>query len=251
MLQRLINNINNKKSLKSLLDDKNTALWQQLIKTENIKIVKGSFEAYGVFSKNNKHVIYTTGEFDPPSFTHELLHIYLSQQNVHIHGALTLQTYCDEDLRKIFSRDLLEHISNNLNHAKMIPLFLDLGYNIEDFISDYYLNKGESEGLDLMIEYFCFEQNGKRIYLAKAIDCYIGVYIAARFCPNKNFNYSTLYNKLEQLDKELLMILNSFVENWNNYDYSDSLQSYQDIATSFVISMSNWCRYKMIVEKVY
>lgn len=246
-IKSYFNHIKNKKYLNQLLEDRNISLWRTLQKTENIFIMVGKYDSYGVYSVNKKHTIYIQQDnLHSASFTHELLHIYLFQQNVYVGGILTLEAYSDINLQKIFSNELLDHITNSLNHLKMLPIFLDLGYNVDEFISDYNVDKSNNPNFDLIKQYFTFNHSGKKVYLDKAIDCYIGCYFAAKSCPNKTFDYTELYKDLKTIDENLIAILDIFVHEWSEYDYEDKSSSYRTSVINFMKNMKEWCGNKQI-----
>ncbi|AXG74738.1 hypothetical protein DVK85_11050 [Flavobacterium arcticum] len=170
------------------------------------------------------------------------------QVGVYIGGCLKINSLSDVKLHKIFSQDLLDNISNNLNHIKMLPLFLELGYDVEDFQDDYYLDKGKNEDFHLLQKGFCFDSYKGLVYLDKAIDCYIGIYFSAKACPNKSFDYSKFYADLKNIDMHLFVILENYFEDWLKYDYTDKFGSYQDITYNFMSILKSWCEDKIIIS---
>jgi hypothetical protein len=127
---------------KRLIDFRNIDLWNTLSKEREIKIQREKVNNYSAFSKDNKTTIYVPlDNEDPASFTHELLHVFLRTKDVYIGAGLQISIKDSKVLSKIFSDKLIEHIGNCLDHIKMYPEFVKLGYNPEEFLSDYSENK--------------------------------------------------------------------------------------------------------------
>jgi len=123
-----------------LIDNRNLELWNSLLTIQDIEIRREKRPDYLAFSKSGKTIIYVPIDYlDTASFTHELLHIYLRTKEVFIGGRLTLSIKESEKLSKIFSDNLIDHFGNCLDHIKMLPEFLNLGYNERDFLSDFVL----------------------------------------------------------------------------------------------------------------
>lgn len=253
--------------LEGLLDTKNTNLWNELNNTCSIEVKIENRPDYGVFSQNRKYTIHVQKDnINPASFAHELLHIYLKTKNVTIGGGLTLYIKGSPSLSRIFSENLLDHISNSLEHVKMIPIFLDLGYKIYDFISDYHESKLTDENLSLLKKHFQVSTTHSNVtgidyyinkikkhfqvsathYNATGIDYYIGIYFAAKACPNQVFNYSIQLNELKQFDPDLFNILESFWESWGNYDYTEKFASHHSFLIIFTEGLERWVTDKKI-----
>ncbi|MFP9113112.1 hypothetical protein ACLI1A_04175 [Flavobacterium sp. RHBU_3] len=233
--------------LEKLLDDKNKKLWNSLIETEEIVISVDDYQSYGVYSESNHHTIEVPlNDFKSSSFAHELLHIHLSKCGVNVAGCIEILSSNNPKVRKIFSRDLIDNIGNNLNHMKMVNLFLELGYEIEEFIDDYNINKGKHQQFSQLQNYFCFNHHGRKVYLDKAIDVYIGIYFSAKACPNKSFNYATFYDDLRNIDFELIEILERYISAWDKYDYNNRLESYHLFTANFIKEIELWCDGKEI-----
>lgn len=127
---------------KGLIDHRNSVLWNSLITVHDIEIHIEKRPDYLALSRSGKTNIFIPfDKIDPASFTHELLHIYFRVKEVFIAGALKVSIKASEKLSRIFSDDLIEHIENCLDHIKMLPKFLKLGFGEKDFLSDYYVNK--------------------------------------------------------------------------------------------------------------
>jgi hypothetical protein len=233
-----------------LIDNRNLELWNSLRTIHEIEIRKATLSDYLAFTISGKTTIYVPFDnLNTASFTHELLHIYLRTKEVFIGGGLSLSTRESVKLSRIFSYDLVKHIGNCLDHIKMLPEFLKLGYNENDFISDYFVNKLTSDEISKIKKHFKTKIMLKTVYNASAINFFIEKYFAANSCPNKSYDYQTQLNKLGKIDPDLFQILESFLNDWKNFDYNDLdpiTGSYHIFLFKFIRNLEKWTDEKSI-----
>ena len=234
-----------------LIDNRNTDLWNILSNLREIKIQREKRNTYYAFSKDYKTTIYVPlGDNDPASFTHELLHVFLRTKDIYIGAGLKGSIKESQVLSKIFSDELIEHIGNCLDHIKMFPDYLKLGYEPEKFISDYSENKLTDKEIAKIKKHFMY--NGllkKNLYNASAIDLYIGKYFAAVSCPNKTFDYSSQLSDLEKIDPDLYRVLDDFIIAWKSFDINDKdpiTGGYHTLLFDFICNLENWAISKTI-----
>jgi len=232
-----------------LIDNRNLELWNSLRSIHKIEICKESRPDYLACSNKDKTIIYVPlDNLDSAFFTHELLHIYLRTKQVFIGGGLMLSINDSQVLSKIFSNDLLDHVDNCLDHIKMLPEFLRLGYNKNKFISDYSINKLTKEEIVNIKKHFT-KGIFFKVYSAKAIDTFVGKFFAANTCSNDSFDYSKPLVELRQIDTDLFQILDAFLTNWKNFDYTDIDRipgSYHILLFDFIENLEKWTRGKII-----
>jgi hypothetical protein len=177
---------------KGLIDSRNIELWTALSKVREISIKREKQNIYSAYSIDNKTTIYVPIDGnDPASFTHELLHVFLRTKKVYIGAGLQISIKESKVLSKIFSDNLIEHIGNCLDHIKMFPLFVNLGYEPDKFLSDYSENKLTNNEILCIKKHFFTRFFKKVLYNKTAIDFYIGKYFAAISCPNTTFDYTS------------------------------------------------------------
>src|SRR5690606_16920024 len=82
----------------------------------------------------------------------------------------------NEILNRILSDNLIEHFGNCIDHIKMLPIYLELGFDKKKFINDYDINKCTKAEIKQLKENF----RCGRSYYGKAVDFYIGKYIAVK-----------------------------------------------------------------------
>lgn len=233
-----------------LLDDRNSDLWNELNLVHEIIIQESKFPYYSSFSKNKTTIIYVPpADISPASFTHELLHIYLRTKEIFIGGGLMRSLKNSEKLSNIFSTELIEHIGNCLDHIKMFPEFLRLGYNESTFLSDYYANKLTFDEITKIKGNYKKNNLFNEVYNSSEIDYFVGKYFAANSCPNKTYNYDRQLNELEKIDPDLFQILETFLTDWKHFDYNDQypiLGNYHSFLFDFIENLEKWTDGKAI-----
>jgi hypothetical protein len=225
--------------MKELLDARNQSLWDDINQKFNVKIEHSYSGNYGCFSQNDNVTFYINpSNLCKDSFTHELLHVYLRLKEFYIGASLTNTIGASKILSANLSDKLLEHIGNCLDHVKMLPLFLEMGFNRKKIIVDYDLYKGTPEEI---LEFKRFYRNGKRINV-NLIDPYIGRIVSMLADPNDLFDYSHDLIRLKQIDPQLYQNIERLINHWkevkiqerNIWDDNDTTVTfnfYQNIKT--------------------
>lgn len=233
-----------------LIDNKNLKLWNSLRMIHEIEICKEKRHDYLAFSKNNKTVIYVPFDnINPTSFTHELLHIYLRVKKVFIGGGLKLSIKESKKLSKILFDSLIDHIGNCLDHIKMFPEFIKLGYNESDFLSDYSVNKLTKDKIAQIKSIIATKILFKKVYNSSSVALFIGKYFAANSCPNKAYDYKGMLLELEKIDPDLYQILETFLSDWKNFDYENTnpiTGGYYSLSFDFIDNLEKWTDEKII-----
>jgi hypothetical protein len=234
-----------------LIDNRNRDLWESLKNIYEIDIQFQNRVDYLVFSQSNKAIIYVPkNKIDPAAFTHELLHIYLRTKKVFISSGLVLSIKGYPQLSRIFSDKLLEHIGNCLDHVKMLPEYLRLGFEREDFLSDYSTHKFSKEERKIIKQNYAGSSVLGKIYNSSAIDLYIGKFFAVKSCPNNTRNYTNELKELETLDSSLYQILDKFFIAWTEFDYNNDdpiFGGYHSMLFDFTDELDNWATGKKII----
>lgn len=232
------------KYLNSLLDERNSELWNNLNNAHKITL-EPSFEPNFITNfKDDKITIYVVeDDLSPADFTHELLHIKLKSNGLDIGRDLNKKIEENEKLFYLFSTDLKDHISNCLEHIKMLPIFIDLGFKNSQFLSDFKSKKmsmGQMQEIALR-----YRENG--IYDREAADSFIGLFFAMKADNNRMNKYDILYKKLSKLDKKLYKSLVDFWEDWLSFDYNDKNDNYDDIIDYFIEDLNEWNENKTVI----
>lgn len=221
----------------NLINEQNLDLWKKVSHCFKIKLEESPESGYLTYFDVNSVII----EIDmrdrtPASFTHELLHLYMKIEGVHVAWELKKKITADMALTEIFSTSLRVHIGNCLEHVKMLPLFLSLGFRNEDFISDYHqkiIDDGKMQ--DLESEYY---KNGSPV-LAK-VDTYIDLFFTMKASNNPEFDYSSYFKRMEKLDELLFKIHFEFWEVWKNFKIGQAKRAYFPSLNSYLERLKIW-----------
>lgn len=238
---------------KELIDHRNSKLWDELCNSQQeIKIEKSPEPNYAVFSQGSTSIIYVEeGNLNPASFAHELLHIKNSANGIYLNGALIRLRNGSSLIQKMFPQKLMEHIGNCLEHIKMLPEFLEMGYLDEEFISDYHQEKLPDDEIKDINKEFKKTKSYTTTYNALAIEYFVAKYFAAKACNNNAFDHEKQLEKLKSVDESLFNILNDFMEKWNNYDFSHegdflNYDGYNIILFNLIEALETWASNKNI-----
>lgn len=229
-------------NLSSLVDTRNQLLWNEINNNYNIKFEKSINNEYAVFQQSKKVIFYIDeNNLCPHSFTHEMLHVYLSLNKIHINGALKLRLLGDDFFSSILSPNLVEHIGNCLEHTKMLPLYLELGFDREKFILDYDIFKCE----EIELKNFELYYSNKTVINKNAIDPFIGRIIAILADPNVSFDYSIQLKRLQKVDTKLFQVITNLFKNWSELKIKDRTlldNDYTDVVNLFINDLKEWKR---------
>lgn len=233
------------------LDERCVKLWKTLNSMFSITVYY--HDTYEVYARDRTAFISVPLESKPcvESFAHELLHLYIRSTKTYLGAAITLFVKASPVLSAIFSEQLLQHISNTIDHVKMFPIYLKMGYDKKLFISDF--DNPKLTGADILSIQNNFRKKGlfhKVVYKASAIDFFIGKFFAACACPNDAIDYSSYLNDLKSLDCQLYSILDRFWQEWLKYDifieHGPLDFNYNDLCFSFIEDLEKWAEGKRI-----
>jgi hypothetical protein len=212
LIRNVASNAKKIHNMKGLIDFRNENLWKSLNKNYNIKIEDSPNEEYSCYSENNDITFYIVNKnLCKDSFTHEMLHAYLRMNDCFIGAGLKNTIWQSKILTAIMSNNLLEHIGNCLDHVKMLPKYLDMGFERKKFILDYDTRKCSSEELTLLKQNY---RQGKKVN-PNAVDLYIGKLIGILVDPNDSFDYTKELKNLEKLDPLLYAINTRMINFWS------------------------------------
>ncbi|SDS35086.1 hypothetical protein SAMN04488552_2896 [Christiangramia echinicola] len=219
-----------------MLDKRNLEMWNYVLKNYKIQLKKSSEDNYITRYSNDSVTICINEEnIHPAPFTHELLHIYLKVKKNFIASELSDKIEEYPQLYFLFSHSLKNHIGNCLEHGKILPLFLNMGFKKEDFVSDYdeiILTKEEVDNLKLDF----LKDN---IYSRQAVDIYIGKYFSMKSNSNEQYDYQDHLKAFENLEPSLFHILNDFWISWSQFNI-ETTDSYRGFLESFLGKLDLW-----------
>lgn len=234
-----------------LLDEHNSELWRYLNERHHIELRRGRRPDYLLYSEGVVSLIdIPDDKADAASFTHQLLHLDLWVKDVYVNSCLIAAVESSSILSGILKRPILEHIANSLEHLKMFPVFIDMGYKAGAFLSDYQTNRLTEHTMRGIKEHFKHRIFFKSIYSSFGIASFITSYFTARSCPAECFDYSRELQQLKSTAPLLYGILERFTEKWNRYDVTtipSEGSSYELIIYEFVKELELWAKEKRII----
>lgn len=227
------------------LNSLNRNLLSELEKNYEIEFQQKDIDYCEVFSQNNKSIIYYNPKnVDDESIAHELLHIWLNTFNYISGNGIYLQCLENPKLEKIFVKFLCDHIGNCIDHIKMYPQYLSMGYSSEKFIVNAL---GEKSNLNDMIDLKL--KVGENQYSSKAIELFIGNLISI-YADHIENDYTKHLIILKNKDEDLFDIVTKFWNSWKNFDITKIdviFNSDTELMFNFVEDMENWVMNKEIL----
>jgi len=222
-----------------LVDHRNRDLWNLIDANFDVKIKYTRKPWASVYCKGSS-VIFRLPKKDlsPDSFTHELLHVYLKHKEVNIGAAIQNMVIGNQNLKRLFNPDLFSHIGNCLDHVKILPIYLQLGFDRANFISDYNDNGFTLTRFQSM-ELF-FKANSLS---SSAFPEYVGAIIGMFAEPNVSFDHSALKLRYRNLDEALYMCVETLFKSWDqvNINSTDVMEtSYHEVANEFIFNIEDW-----------
>ena len=225
--------------IEGLLDSRNKDLFSdisQVIRI-NIELIHNT-DVYTCYSEQYASTIFVpASNISSSAFTHELLHLYLRSKGVFIGARLTRKLSSSANLSSIYTPLLLDHISNSLDHMKMLPIFLSLGYDDHEFIIDYYEDKCPMSEIKLL------EKEWTIPPLKNHLEFYLEKYFAIQACPNPKLEYLEQLKTLEQLEPNLFKINQELIQNWQRMSLqedSEPEKKYIDIGEEYIVKIKKW-----------
>ena len=117
----------------------------------------------------------------------------------------------DPVLKDVITKDTIDVITNCMEHVKMLPQFLAMGYENSEFIDDYESSKFGFTEFGIL----CYWYAANRL---PAMDRFIGTYCVMRADNNTAHKYGIMFHLMRLLDRPLLIIVEKFWDEWLQYD---------------------------------
>lgn len=223
-----------------LIDNRNEMLWNDLNKTHSISIQLSDYPNYACDSRDfNSTILIPKDDVCIDSFTHELLHILIRQKDIFFGSNLKHLIRRNEILSKLWSENLIEHFGNCIDHIKILPIYLELGFDKKKFITDYDMNKCTKSEIKQLKDNFKIRGS----YYTEAVDFYIGKYISIKADPKQHIHYPKSMVELKKLDSKLFGILEKCIEDWKKMPLEKENiwdDDYGSISYDFYKSLSDW-----------
>lgn len=227
------------------IDHRNQKLWDDLTNYRPINVAYHEHSYYGVFRKSDTATIYVPDA--PPckdSFTHELLHLWMSEKDCSPGRTINATFKLDRITRAVLGEDLIEHITNSLEHIKMLPIYIEMGFDRTKFLEDYFVSQDDAMEIRHIRAWINHDDLPTRCV---AVRSYIGKYFGMRACVNPDFNYSSSLKQLSVIDQILFNILDSFWQEWLKFDvykHDPIMNSYRSFSDTFIEELQIWLNKK-------
>ena len=216
------------------LDYRNINIWKELSKALTISVTYHDEKSYGLYRINNSVNIYVPHL--PPckdSFTHELLHLWLDMNDVSVSRTLSSTFKTDQLFKFLFKPELGDHLGNCADHYKMLPLYLNMGFERNKFLQDYDSIKCSDIALTMIEGWYNHEDYPSQQY---AVEQYLAIFFSMKACPNPKFDYEESLNRLNKLDSQIYEILETFWVALDNFDVNNAdsvFNSYRQFSYPF------------------
>ena len=229
--------------VKRILDVPTFELLTEINKDFHVSFTEWNKEYAEVFTQNNiAEIFYNPKNIKTESIAHELLHIWLKKFNYFSSTHIFLSFENDEKLSKVFTKYLCDFIGNYMDHYKMYPKYLEMGYTAENFIK---------EGVNSKCSLFLIKTLSVktfRIYNSKAINLYIGCLLSI-YADHVENDYSNHLRKLKEKDMVLFDIVTEFWKSWEKFDIENIdpiTNSDFELIENFIYNIRAWAYNKKI-----
>ena len=224
------------------LDEQNKLLLEQIREKYSVNFELSNKPYFENYSINNNITIYINPRiYNNSSLAHELLHAWFRSLGLHGSNMIYLSACENKKMSKIFDKKLCDHIGNCMDHCKIFPKFVSMGYDSNDFLSSKGLQCDIKDVKKLRLV-------SNHIYSAIHLNNYIGylISILADHLPN---NYSEHIDILKNIEPDLYNIVLSFWEDWLNVDITDSnhiTRTDFETINGFILNIESWILNKSI-----
>lgn len=197
------------------------------------------FENYSI---NDTATIYVNPKlFDNSSVAHELLHAWFRTLGLHSSNLIYLSAIETPKFSSVFDKKLCDHIGNCMDHNKIYPKFLEMGYIPENFLSSKGLQCDINNIRKLRIQ-------SNNVYSAKHLNNYIG-YLISIYADHLPNDYSQHLILMQSFDSDLFEIVSRFWKAWEDVDITNPNPiTRTDFRTinDFIINIESWIESKSI-----
>lgn len=195
------------------INHQNIKLWNELNSQFDFKLIYSEKEiSWRVNSETNPIEIYTSSKTpEIPSFTHELLHIYIESKGMSTDRNLLHSIYGKKSSQILTRNALFAQIHNCCSHTKMFPYFIEMGFAERAFIADRI--KLRNINYYILRIGFSFKKT-----LSLAVTDFIS-HTTALFNDNEFANRKNIIKslkKLQKLNPSLFKIVEKFNVRWRN-----------------------------------
>lgn len=218
--------------INDFINSQNKWLWDYLSLKYKIELIyepKETSWRIDIMNSSIKKVFSPSKNVDIPSFTHELLHLYLHDLGMSTTKELMHSMYGKKSFKVLTKNGLFSVIHNFCSHKKMYPYYTQMGFCSEDFVSKHARISVVSF-YDIKFRLFIHSLSGVTDYIGNVMSFYNNMgenYMA--------YNQSHL-NKLRKISPSLFEIIKRLNEKWESSNGLDLATPFQE----FDLDLDNW-----------
>lgn len=218
------------------LDEQNKQLLTEIRNKMSVKFEIFNKPYFENFSINDNVTVYVNPKiFKNSSVAHELLHAWFRGLGLMGSNMIYLSARGNPKFSLVFDKRLCDHIGNCMDHYKIYPKFLEMGYASEDFLSSKGMQCDISSIRKLRVQ-----SNG--VYSTKHLNNYIG-YLISIYADHLRNDYSQHLAQMQNIDPELFNIVTELWQVWKNIDITNpdpiTRMDFEAI-NDFIMNMENW-----------
>jgi hypothetical protein len=192
------------------IDARSIDIWNLLYK--NITVAYHEEKCYQALMQNNIAYIYVPHKKPcTDCFARELLRIDLWGKGICVYENLKYKFSFDDILNRHFRKELIRHISNCLEYHKILPVYIDLGFDRTKFTINYFGN-----GCDQMKNTILQYEGYSNKLPAKLVKNIIALYFSIKANPNIGIdNLNKCLKSIYAVNNELVKTLENLWTSWN------------------------------------
>jgi hypothetical protein len=218
------------------IDDRNRSLWESSNQQLPIIIETHSNDHFYHYFKEDTIILFVPAENGTIElFTHQLLHLHLTLSGINITTWLKDRLRNEPLLHWTFNENLFEQIGACLEHWKMLPAYLSMGFERDLFCETYYMSCCNEMSM-LIIK----SGMNKEVPAKASVDLFIHKFFAMKTCLNPGFNYCSHLNELKLINAELCSILENFWTQWNDFDIQANTRLLKSSTYDFMHELGTW-----------
>lgn len=212
------------------VNHQNQTLFNQLSEVYDVKLYLSPKQKSWCVENNTPNIRTPKDDGNIPSFTHELLHLYLD------YLGMTSKVYIFENILNVnvilsLNRFIYDHIYNVTCHKKMYPYFQRMGFKDIDFVqkTSSFFNQFDFtliqifKGLNIFSKLWISQFIGHTLSLMNDV-------VEVRRERNRRFLY-----QLSKLDRELYRIIYLFDSKWSKQVDLNCQDNFRELSDSLLI----------------
>lgn len=222
--------------LKKLLNEETSKIWDYVNSKCEIKIVPDYDYSVNIIEKDNSEAIATIcidiENQRPDYFAHELLHVKNYCDGFLISKLIDRYFWDFKTVKINWDRQFRNLIGNIIEHEKMFPQYLELGFEEHEFVGDFHQRKCS------------FDEISYEMKLCSHPSIYSYKYITAKFFLIKgtldtSINYNKEEKELYKLAPSLYKSLDSFWNSISNLEPSYNKLNQELLVKNFLEEIEN------------